>query len=240
MRWKPSAISPQPSITPRIVAPRARACARLSSTSAPAPSAITKPSRSLLNGRAAASGGSLRVDSADSSEKRIRLSGFTDASVPINQRRLGTRRGGSPRRQVGSRWRPRRRQLMSPPASPWCRSAPPGSPPPSRTGSARSSALNLPVAGGTQQIVVGHRLVGAGGRGEGEPLRPFQFHRAAGPGTSGRGSRPASRCPLRRSPPRSRTPARRSDSAGADSSSTGYEIHRAGDVGAQSPRRESG
>ena len=58
------------------------ACASVSSTSAPAPSAITKPSRSLLNGRAAACGGSLRVDSADSSENRIRLSGFTEASVP--------------------------------------------------------------------------------------------------------------------------------------------------------------
>ena len=44
---------------------------------------MTKPSRSLLNGRAAACGGSLRVDSADSSENRIRLSGFTEASVPI-------------------------------------------------------------------------------------------------------------------------------------------------------------
>ena len=60
VRWKLSAISPQPSTTPRIVAPRALACARLSSTRAPAPSAMTKPSRSRENGRAAELGGSLR------------------------------------------------------------------------------------------------------------------------------------------------------------------------------------
>ena len=50
VRWKQSAISPQPSITPRIFAPRACAASRLSSTSAPAPSAITKPSRFFENG----------------------------------------------------------------------------------------------------------------------------------------------------------------------------------------------
>ena len=43
---------------------------------------MTKPSRSLLNGRDADGGGSFRVDSADSSENRIRLSGLTEASVP--------------------------------------------------------------------------------------------------------------------------------------------------------------
>ena len=37
----------------------------------------------MLKGRAAAAGGSLRVDSAESREKRIRLSGLTDASVPM-------------------------------------------------------------------------------------------------------------------------------------------------------------
>ena len=82
VRWNPSATSPHPSTTASTVAPRARALARLSSTSAPAPSAITNPSRSLLNGRDADAGGSFRVDSADSSENRIRLSGLTDASVP--------------------------------------------------------------------------------------------------------------------------------------------------------------
>ena len=56
-----------------------------SSTSAPAPSAITKPSRSLLNGRAADDGGSFRVDNADSRLNRIRLSGFTEASVPTTR-----------------------------------------------------------------------------------------------------------------------------------------------------------
>ena len=45
-------------------APRAFACSYSSSTTAPAPSAITKPSRSLSQGRLARSGSSLRVDSA--------------------------------------------------------------------------------------------------------------------------------------------------------------------------------
>ena len=63
------------------MAPRALAASRLSSTSAPAPSAITKPSRFLANGFAAACGGSLWVDSAESSEKRISASGLTDASA---------------------------------------------------------------------------------------------------------------------------------------------------------------
>ena len=76
VRWKVSARSPKPEITPRMVAPRARAWSSVSSTSAPAPSAITKPSRPLANGREAASGGSLRVVSADSSEKRIKASGL--------------------------------------------------------------------------------------------------------------------------------------------------------------------
>ncbi len=43
---------------------------------------MTNPSRSLLNGRAADCGGSLRVDRADNREKRISDSRFTEASVP--------------------------------------------------------------------------------------------------------------------------------------------------------------
>ena len=42
---------------------------------------MTKPSRFLENGRAAACGGSFWVDSADSSENRIRASGLTEPSV---------------------------------------------------------------------------------------------------------------------------------------------------------------
>src|SRR5947207_1399044 len=68
-------------MTPRIFAPRAVADSRLSITSAPAPSAITKPSRFLENGFDAAPGGSFCVDKADSREKRITASGLTDASV---------------------------------------------------------------------------------------------------------------------------------------------------------------
>ena len=83
VRWNESAISPQPSMTPRILAPRAVAASRLSSTIAPAPSAITKPSRFLENGLAAPCGESFDVDSADSSENRISDSCVTEPSVPM-------------------------------------------------------------------------------------------------------------------------------------------------------------
>ena len=62
VRWNESASSPQPASTPRMRAPRAVAASRLSSTSAPAPSAITKPSRFFENGRTAMCGGSFCVD----------------------------------------------------------------------------------------------------------------------------------------------------------------------------------
>src|SRR5436853_7763610 len=70
VRWKESAISPQPSITPRILAPRALACSRLSRTRAPAPSAMTNPSRFFENGLAAALGGSLDIDNAERNGNR--------------------------------------------------------------------------------------------------------------------------------------------------------------------------
>src|SRR5437764_1195396 len=76
VRWNESASSPQPARTPRIFAPRAVAASRLSSTSAPAPSAITNPSRFFANGRTAACGGSLWVDSAESNENRSRKIAF--------------------------------------------------------------------------------------------------------------------------------------------------------------------
>src|SRR5262245_45727684 len=44
---------------------------------------MTKPSRFLENGFAAACGGSFAVDSADKSEKRIRHSALTEPSVPM-------------------------------------------------------------------------------------------------------------------------------------------------------------
>src|SRR5260370_10075740 len=50
---------------------------------AAAPSAMTKPSRFLENGLAAACGGSFAVDSADNSEKRIRHSALTEPSGPM-------------------------------------------------------------------------------------------------------------------------------------------------------------
>ena len=89
VRWKESARSPHPATTPRILAPRAAADARLSSTSAPPPSAMTKPSRSRENGRHASSGASLWVDSADSSEKRMSDSGIDRAVRADGERRLG-------------------------------------------------------------------------------------------------------------------------------------------------------
>ena len=72
---------------PRTVAPRARAASSDSSTSAAPPSASTKPSRSRENGFDAFSGGSLWVDSADSSEKRISASSVAEPSAPIEMAR---------------------------------------------------------------------------------------------------------------------------------------------------------
>ena len=53
----------------------------------PPPSASTKPSRSLENGFDAFSGGSLWVDSAESSEKRITASSVAEPSAPIEMAR---------------------------------------------------------------------------------------------------------------------------------------------------------
>src|SRR2546425_1225448 len=55
---------PYPTISPWILAPRFRACSHSSRISTAAPSPITKPSRSLSNGRLAVAGSSLRSDSA--------------------------------------------------------------------------------------------------------------------------------------------------------------------------------
>src|SRR4030088_235883 len=76
---------PKASSTPRILAPRPLACSSLSSTSAPAPSAITNPSRFFENGFAAASGNSFDIDKADSNENRIRDSALTDPSAPAQR-----------------------------------------------------------------------------------------------------------------------------------------------------------
>ena len=50
---------------------------------------MTKPSRSLVKGFDALSGGSFWVDSADSSEKRISASALTEPSVRDGQRPVG-------------------------------------------------------------------------------------------------------------------------------------------------------
>ena len=63
-------------------APRAVACSTVSSTSTPAPSPMTKPSRPASNGREACLGSSLRVLSAFMAAKPAMAVGCTAASVP--------------------------------------------------------------------------------------------------------------------------------------------------------------
>ena len=65
-----------------MVAPRFFACSSLSSTRMAAPSAQTKPSRSLSNGRLAFVGSSLRVESARMTQKLASPSSLMPASVP--------------------------------------------------------------------------------------------------------------------------------------------------------------
>jgi hypothetical protein len=72
---------PRP-LRPALRAPRARACSSLSSTTTPAPSASTKPSRPPSNGRDARCGSSLRVDSARIWEKPVMTRSLTEASTP--------------------------------------------------------------------------------------------------------------------------------------------------------------
>ncbi len=61
---------------------RARACSYSSSTMTPAPSPMTKPSRSLSQGREAVAGSSLRVDRAWAEAKPPTASADTVASAP--------------------------------------------------------------------------------------------------------------------------------------------------------------
>ncbi len=145
-------------------AARRVAASRLSRTSAlPAPSAITKPSRFLAKGRTAFCGGSLWVESADSSEKRISASGFTWSRRWPRTAPHRLRRGGSLRRRAGSQWRRGATRSTARSASPWCRTCP-----------ARWSATEpnmeaavildeLAAAGDAQQCVVIDIAIGAGG-----------------------------------------------------------------------------
>ena len=64
------------------MAPRFFACSYSSSTITPAPSPITKPSRSLSHGRLAVAGSSLRVDSARAAAKPPTLNCVMAASAP--------------------------------------------------------------------------------------------------------------------------------------------------------------
>ena len=62
----------------------------------PAPSPITKPSRSLSNGREAFSGASLRVESARIEQKPPTPSGVIAASEPPVSRRLAPQAASAP------------------------------------------------------------------------------------------------------------------------------------------------
>ena len=71
-----------PAATAYTRAPRAAACSSDSSTTIPAPSPSTKPSRPLSNGREARSGSSLRSDRARMAANAAMFSSMIAASVP--------------------------------------------------------------------------------------------------------------------------------------------------------------
>ena len=81
--WWASPDRPKPTTSAMILAPRALACLSSSSTRAPAPSPMTKPSRSLSQGRDAICGVSLKlVDSARAAQNPAMPSRHTAASAP--------------------------------------------------------------------------------------------------------------------------------------------------------------
>ncbi len=80
--WNASPVRAPPTISAKTVAPRASACAAASTTSTPAASPNTKPSRSASNGRDAASGSSLRFESAPMFASAAKLTGRIALSVP--------------------------------------------------------------------------------------------------------------------------------------------------------------
>ena len=202
VRWNPSAISPQPSTTPRIVAPRA---SRMRQAFQHQRAGALRHHETVAILAERARGGLRRVVAGGQrrqqreADQALGIDRGVGADAPAPPR---PRRAGSPRRRAGSRSRRRRRRWRWRSASPWCRSAPPGSRPPSRTGTARSSGRTSPVAGGAQQIIVADGLVRARRRGERPAAAATPSRPAAAPGTSGRESRPACRCRPRPPPPR--------------------------------------
>src|SRR5882762_3230150 len=80
--WYASPLMPYPAISARIGAPRRRACSSSSRIRIPAPSPITKPSRSLSHGRLARVGSSLRVERARIAAKPPTPIGVMAASEP--------------------------------------------------------------------------------------------------------------------------------------------------------------
>ena len=80
--WNASAVSAPPSTSAIGVAPRRSACSADSTTTTPAPSPSTKPSRVASNGRDAVSGESLRFESAPMFDSAASPIGHTGASEP--------------------------------------------------------------------------------------------------------------------------------------------------------------
>ena len=159
-----------------MAAPRARAASAFSMTSAAAPSPMTKPSRFFAKGLAAASGGSLWVDSAESREKRISASACTEPSVPMHRAA-----SVSPRRIASTpSWiavAPEEHAVDSEIGEPLVpkRSAIRSATVPNRKRSCQG--LKRPVAAAPQKIPVGDAVVLSRGLGERLALRPFELDR---------------------------------------------------------------
>ena len=81
MIWKASQVAPYPTISAKILAPRACACSNDSTTTIPAPSPITKPLLSLSNGIEALIGSSLNVNAVKEAKPETPR-GVIAASVP--------------------------------------------------------------------------------------------------------------------------------------------------------------
>ena len=99
----------------------------------PAPSAMTKPSRFLENGLAAAFGVIVRGRKRRQQREAHQRFGVHRAVGADRRARRPSRRAGSPRRRAGSRSRRRRRRSTARSANPWCRIFPRDGRPRNRT-----------------------------------------------------------------------------------------------------------
>src|SRR3990170_3744919 len=103
--WKASPVRAPPAISPMMGAPRASACSAASTTTMPAASPKTKPSRFASNGRDAPSGSSLRFErapmfaSAANATGRMALSvppAMTTSTSPCSMRRCASTKACTP------------------------------------------------------------------------------------------------------------------------------------------------